>query len=405
MILRIALPIPLHQLFDYRPPLDGAPPLPGCRVRVPFGRRELIGLVVAPCEQSDMPLSRLKPVLEVLDRQPVLDPGLLQFGLWAAHYYQHPVGDALSQLLPILLRQGRAAEFAHATLWRAAPGATLDHLSSSAHRQRELLQLLLDHPQGISTDGIRAEGGQPRLLATLGDKGLAEAFERQPKPAQAALTDQLLKQPHLTLHDEQARALQALEQAQGFSPFLLYGVTGSGKTEIYLQAIERTLQEGRQALVLVPEIGLTPQTLARFRARFRVPVHVLHSNLSDRERLDTWLHARAGTARIIIGTRSAVFTPLARAGLIIVDEEHDSSFKQQEGFRYHARDLAVARANREGVPIILGSATPALESLHNATLGRYRLLQLNQRAGKAVHPALSCWISASNPWRRVSPSH
>lgn len=386
MILRIALPIPLHQLFDYRPPLDGAPPLPGCRVRVPFGRRELIGLVVAPCEQSDMPLSRLKPVLEVLDRQPVLDPGLLQFGLWAAHYYQHPVGDALSQLLPILLRQGRAAEFAHATLWRAAPGATLDHLSSSAHRQRELLQLLLDHPQGISTDGIRAEGGQPRLLATLGDKGLAEAFERQPKPAQAALTDQLLKQPHLTLHDEQARALQALEQAQGFSPFLLYGVTGSGKTEIYLQAIERTLQEGRQALVLVPEIGLTPQTLARFRARFRVPVHVLHSNLSDRERLDTWLHARAGTARIIIGTRSAVFTPLARAGLIIVDEEHDSSFKQQEGFRYHARDLAVARANREGVPIILGSATPALESLHNATLGRYRLLQLNQRAGKARPP-------------------
>ncbi len=388
MILRIALPTPLHRLFDYRLPVDppADPPAPGCRVRVPFGNRELIGLIVEHSEHSEMPLTKLKPVLEILDREPVLDPLLFDLGRWAARYYQHPIGDALSQLLPVLLRQGRAAEFAHATLWRASADASLERLSSSAHRQRELLQLLLDHPQGISTDAIRAEGGQPRLLTTLEEKGLAESFAHHPQPANAALTEQVLQEAPLPLHDEQAAAMQALQAATGFTPFLLYGVTGSGKTEIYLQAIERTLMAGRQALVLVPEIGLTPQTLARFRARFRVPVHVLHSNLSDRERLDTWLHARHGSARIVIGTRSAIFTPLKNPGLIIVDEEHDASFKQQDGFRYHARDLAVVRANREGIPIILGSATPALESLHNAAEGRYRLLRLSRRAGNAKPP-------------------
>lgn len=388
MILRIALPTPLHRLFDYRLPVTAATaiPAPGCRVRVPFGNRELIGLVAEHAEQSDMPLAKLKPVLEILDPQPVLDPLLFDLGRWAASYYQHPIGDALSQLLPVLLRQGRPAEFVHATLWRARAGASLERLSSSAHRQRELLQLLLDHPQGISTDAIRTEGAQPRLLSALEQKGLAESFEHQPQHQVTELSDQILLEAPLVLHDEQAAAMAALEQAEGFSPFLLYGVTGSGKTEIYLQAIERTLAAGRQALVLVPEIGLTPQTLARFRARFRVPVHVLHSNLTDRQRLDTWLHARSGRARIVIGTRSAIFTPLKNPGLIIVDEEHDNSFKQQDGFRYHARDLAVVRANREQVPIILGSATPALESLQNAIDGRYQLLRLTRRAGNARPP-------------------
>jgi len=346
----------------------------------------MIGLIVDTPEQSDLPLAKLKPVHEILDDEPVLDSTLFELGLWAARYYQHPVGDALSQLLPVLLRQGRPTDFAHATLWRAAADADCDRLSSSAHRQRELLQILIEHPRGISPDAIRAEGGHTPLLKTLADKGLAEAFQNRPKAEPAGSDAQLLREPPLALHDEQADAMEQIASAQGFTPFLLYGVTGSGKTEIYLQAIEQTLKAGKQALVLVPEIGLTPQTLARFRSRFCVPIHALHSNLSDRERLDTWLHARAGSARIVIGTRSAVFTPLQNPGLIIVDEEHDGSFKQQDGFRYHARDLAVVRANREQIPIILGSATPALESLHNARSGRYGLLKLTRRAGNAKAP-------------------
>ncbi|MBR9882196.1 MAG: primosomal protein N' [Oceanospirillales bacterium] len=388
MILRIALPTPLHRLFDYHLPLSSlkTPPKRGCRVRVPFGSREMIGLIVDTPEQSDLPLAKLKPVHEILDDEPVLDANLFELGLWAARYYQHPVGDALAQLLPVLLRQGRPAAFAHATLWRATADANPDRLSSSAHRQRELLQILLDHPKGISPDAIRAEGGHTPLLKTLTEKGLAESFEHLPDGRHAASRDQILREPPLTLHDEQAGAMQRIRASDGFKAFLLYGVTGSGKTEIYLQAIERTLSEGRQALVLVPEIGLTPQTLTRFRNRFNVPVHALHSNLSDRERLDTWLHARNGSAGIVIGTRSAIFTPLRNPGLIIVDEEHDSSFKQQDGFRYHARDLAVVRASREGIPIILGSATPALESLQNARAGRYEQLNLHRRAGNATAP-------------------
>ncbi|MBV1787386.1 primosomal protein N' [Marinobacterium sp. D7] len=388
MILRIALPTPLHRLFDYQLPLSrlDTPPCRGCRVRVPFGPREMIGLIVDTPEQSDLPLAKLKPIHEILDSEPVLDPPLLELGHWAARYYQHPVGDALIQLLPVMLRQGRPAEFAHATLWRATPGADTASLSTTAHRQRELLQILLEHPHGISPDAIRAEGGHTPLLKTLAEKQLAEAFQNQPVNTAPIAPDQLLREPKLVLHDEQADAMEKIACAQGFTPFLLYGVTGSGKTEIYLQAIEQTLKAGKQALVLVPEIGLTPQTLARFRSRFRVPVHALHSNLTDRERLDTWLHARQGSARIIIGTRSAIFTPLQHPGLIIVDEEHDSSFKQQDGFRYHARDLAVVRASREQIPIILGSATPALETLHNAQSGRYQQLNLTKRAGNAIAP-------------------
>lgn len=389
MILRIALPTPLHQLFDYHLPLSrlGATPQKGCRVRVPFGSREMVGLIADTPEQSDLPLAKLKPVHEILDDTPVVDPLLFELGTWAARYYQHPTGDALNQLLPVLLRQGKPADFAHATLWRAAPDAELDSLSSSAHRQRELLKILLEHPQGISPDAIRAEGGHTPLLKTLAEKGVAESFQNRPGSEAAPELEQVLREPPMVLHDEQAAAMVDIRSAQGFTPFLLYGVTGSGKTEIYLQAIEQTLRAGKQALVLVPEIGLTPQTLARFRGRFRVSVHALHSNLSDRERLDTWLRARSGEARIIIGTRSAIFTPLKSPGLIIVDEEHDSSFKQQDGFRYHARDLAVVRASREQVPIILGSATPALESLQNAQNGRYRQLNLTRRAGNAKTPS------------------
>ncbi|GAA0793740.1 primosomal protein N' [Marinobacterium sediminicola] len=388
MIFRVAIPTPLYRLFDYRPPIYGPETAqPGCRVRVPFGRREVIGVLVSLETESEFPLSKLKPALELLDTTPVLTQDLFQLTSWAAQYYQHPLGDALQQALPVLLRQGQPAHFQHQTLWRPSSEADLNQLSSRAERQRELLTLLLEHPQGISTDALRAEGGNPALLNTLSEKGLAESFERPPALPHADNTGhELLREAPLPLHDEQLQAVEAMHRAQGFAPMLLEGVTGSGKTEVYLQAIQRCIEEGKQALVLVPEIGLTPQTIARFKARFRVPVLALHSGLTDRQRLDAWLWAREGSARILIGTRSAIFTPLKHPGLIIVDEEHDGSFKQQDGFRYHARDLAIFRAREHGIPILLGSATPSLETLQNALSGRFRHLRLTRRAGNAKPP-------------------
>ncbi|PSL14080.1 replication restart DNA helicase PriA [Marinobacterium halophilum] len=387
MIFRVAIPTPLYRLFDYRPPVyETRVAQPGCRVRVPFGRREVIGILLTLEQDSELPLDKLKPALELLDEQPVLTPDLFTLTTWAAQYYQHPVGDALQQALPVLLRQGQPARFQHQTLWRAAADASLDSLSSRAGRQRELLTLLQEHPQGISTDALRAEGGNPALLKTLAEKNLAVAFEHIPALPGADAGTEILREAPLTLHDEQHQAVTAVQNAQGFSPILLEGVTGSGKTEVYLQAIQRCLEHGKQALILVPEIGLTPQTIARFKARFRVPVLALHSGLTDRQRLDAWLWAREGSARILIGTRSAIFTPLKSPGLIIIDEEHDGSFKQQDGFRYHARDLAIYRARAHNIPILLGSATPSLESLNNALSGRYQHLRLTRRAGNAQPP-------------------
>jgi len=384
LIYRVAIPTPLHRLFDYRPPLNATAIMPGCRVRVPFGKREAIGILVSIEPDTDIPLNKLKPVSEVLDSTPVFSDDLFTLARWAANYYQHPQGDALQQALPVLLRQGQPARFAHQTLWRATPDSTLEAVSPRAFRQRELLQLLLEHPNGLSTDAIRAEGGDPALLKPLQQKGLADAVEHHPRLPNADTRDSVIREAPLTLHDEQALAVEQIRAAQGFSPFLLEGVTGSGKTEVYLQAIQACLERGQQALVLVPEIGLTPQTLSRFKARFRVPVLALHSGMTDRQRLDAWLWAREGSARILIGTRSAIFTPMSQPGLIIVDEEHDASFKQQDGFRYHARDLAIFRASQLRIPVVLGSATPSLESLHNARSGRYRHLHLTRRAGNAT---------------------
>lgn len=385
IILRLAIPSPLRRLFDYLPPADvEASQLQlGIRLLIPFGKRQVIGILVEITDTSDFPIEKLKPAVQVLDNTPPLPNHLLQLTRWAASYYQHPEGDALQQALPVLLRKGQSCEYIHESLWRASSSASLDQLKSNAKRQIELLQLLIDHPQGISIDAIRAEGGSTQLLNTLEEKGLAESFHRE--HTAPALTN-LLHEAPLTLNEEQHTAVTQIKQLKGFNVHLLEGVTGSGKTEVYLQAIEAVLSEGKQALVLVPEIGLTPQTISRFNQRFNLPIVALHSNLTDRQRLDAWLQAREGMARIIIGTRSAIFTPLKHPGILIIDEEHDSSFKQQEGFRYSARDLAVLRAQKEDIPVILGSATPSLESLHNALQGRYNWLKLTQRAGNSSPP-------------------
>lgn len=388
VILRVAIPSPLHKLFDYLCPveLEGLAK-PGMRIKVPFGSREIIGIVIDTDVHSDYSSKQLKTALMLLDEHPVLDATQFWLARWAAHYYFYPEGEALQQALPVLLRKGQEPTFAHATLWRATAHATLSSLATSAKRQRELLELLLRNPEGVSIEAIKIEGFSTPLLKALADKHLAESFASHPRPYQVATgSETILKEAPLTLNEEQASALYSLLNPSHFHTLLLEGITGSGKTEVYLQAIEAILKEGKQALILVPEIGLTPQTLSRFKARFQVPVMALHSGLTDRQRLDAWLMARDGSARILIGTRSAIFTPMKNPGIIIVDEEHDPSFKQQEGFRYHARDLAVLRAKKEDIPLLLTTATPSLESLHNALDGRYQHLHLRQRAGNASAP-------------------
>jgi primosomal protein N' (replication factor Y) len=358
-------------------------------VRVPFGRRSRVGLCLGPAATAAVAPERLRPVAELLDQEPLLPPSALGLLEWAAEYYHHPVGEVVLQSLPADLRAGRSPSVAREPVWRlsaegrTAPAGTLRR----SPRQVRLHALLQAHPAGLTRTALaqQASPGWQAALRALRERGWVE-------PA-APLDAPLLAVPEESapaLHPAQARAVRSVSDALGaFRTFLLQGVTGSGKTEVYLQVIEAVLRSGRQALVLVPEIGLTPQTVDRFRRRLPVPVAVLHSGLPERERLRAWLQARDGEAPVLVGTRSAAFVPMLRPGVVIVDEEHDLSYKQQEGFRYSARDVAVVRGQREGVPVLLGSATPSLESLHNVALGRYERLVLPERASGAGEAALA----------------
>ena len=385
LIIRVAIPSPLRRSFDYLVPDSFAesPPQRGCRVRVPFGKREVVGLVIESTDSSDFALEKLKPISAIIDRQPLLPESLFKLFIWAANYYQHPIGDALFSTLPVLLRSGSELPEIQIANWRATThgkGLGPDSLKRSP-RQRALMDDLLAEP--LIREDLLLETHSRAALKQLREKDLIELVMQKPEPV--ALNNLLREQP-LKLHESQQKAMDAIEY-HGFKSFLLDGVTGSGKTEIYLQGIEKVLRYGRQALILIPEISLTPQTEKRFRDRFNVPLVTLNSGLTDKARLDAWARAKSGEAQIILGTRSAIFTPLKDPGLIILDEEHDQSYKQQEGFRYSARDLAVIRAKQENIPIILGSATPSLESLNNCNQQRYQHLVLDTRAGKAVQPS------------------
>ncbi|MDB6012744.1 MAG: replication restart helicase PriA [Gammaproteobacteria bacterium] len=476
-VFRVALDTPLKRLFDYLPPestLWSAPIEPGMRVRVPFGRQKLIGIVMEAADSSDVPPERLKPILEVLDPRPVLDASALALLRWAAEYYHHPIGEVLSTALPKAMRMGAAAE-AHEERWSVTPDgreAWTRGEPRRAPKQRELLGFLVaggaaahvgesslmresgatfvsKEPSAQASDGALASArGEPFASASDGASASArgepsasagdgasasargEPFASAGVGVSAVVLDEALpnwrdaarslatrgwvlsaevalaggearfavRTAGPDLREEQRVAVDAVGAALGhFGAFVLHGVTGSGKTEVYLRLVERVLQQGRRALVLVPEIGLTPQLVGRFRDRFDTPMAVLHSALTDSERLTAWRQAFSGHARIMLGTRSAVFAPVPDLGIIIVDEEHDSSFKQHEGgFRYSARDLAVVRAQRADVPVLLGSATPALESLQNVAGGRYVRLALPYRAAKAEPPRMSLVDLRSN---------
>jgi primosomal protein N' (replication factor Y) len=388
-VLRVAIPSPLRCQFDYLPPehfnfetIHGLQP--GVRLRVPFGTREVTGYLLEVVAESDVPATKLKPVLEVLDSAPLVDTALLQLCRWAADYYHHPLGEVYATLFPPRLREGKSVKPAGTPGWqltvrgKGLPDAALPR----SPRQAQVIDMLRLHPV-VAQSQFKASGVSGAVLRKLQDMALIEPciisnYLHSPQSKQG-----------LALNSEQAATLWQLQDAEdGFGCHLLEGVTGSGKTEIYLQLIADCLQRGQQALVLVPEIGLTPQTLARFQQRFEAQIAVLHSGLSDGQRNQAWDAARCGTAHIVIGTRSAVFTPLRAPGLIIVDEEHDGSYKQQDGFRYSARDVAVKRAQLHGCMVLLGSATPSLETIHNALSGRYQHHRLTQRTGSGGMPQM-----------------
>lgn len=382
-VIRVALQVPLRQSFDYQLP----PPLQvqiGCRVKVPFGKRELVGVVWHIQPEDAFASDALKSVLQVLDEAPVLSARLCQLLSFAADYYHHPLGEVLIAALPALLREGKDlpnCQSRYYELTEAGQNANEADFKRST-RQLALWQQLMQGPQGE----------QPLLLqherTTLNQLLNKALIACQQKPFQP-YTPAADHNAGLQLTTDQALVVSSIVQAEGqFQPFLLEGITGSGKTEVYLQSISPLLAKGQQVLVLVPEIGLTPQTLARFANRFAVPVLSWHSGLTDTERLNCWQHAATGSAAIIIGTRSALFLRFLKLGLIIVDEEHDPSLKQQDGFRYHARDLAIKRAALETCPVVLGSATPSLESLYNSLQGRFQLLTLSSRATGQQLPTL-----------------
>lgn len=318
--LRIALPLPLRQCFDYCFTPTTTQTLSGCRVQVNFNHRLLIGVIIDAKPITDQNAKPLKPIEQLIDQQAIINTQLLRLCQWASQYYHHSLGQVIASALPKAQRQGKLPD-------------------------------------------------EPELAMT---------------PWQEQLH---IHSPEYPLNADQTQALNLLTQhAKQFTPFFIEGITGSGKTEVYLQIIAQVLTQGQQALVLVPEIGLTPQTLERFQARFTAPIVTLHSGMTDKQRAKAWWQIYHNQAAIVIGTRSAVFAPLVNPGIIIIDEEHDTSFKQSEGFRYSARDLAIKRAQLLDIPIVLGTATPSLESYYNIQHGKYQHIVLSQRAGNAVLP-------------------
>lgn len=387
-LVRVALPVPLARYFDYLlpPNLPTESVVKGARIVVPFGSQSKIGVVVGFPLESDVPPEKLKTVQSLLDSQPLFDDEIWQLLNWAAEYYHAPFGEVLQSALPVKLRQGDSPERTAPTLFQLTEQGK-NALASGGLKGAKKQQALLLELSANANFFEKHTACSPAVWKALLDKQYIQAVE-QPfliQSWQEKLADKPACNPQnrLVLNKQQSLVVSRLLHQKTFEAFLLNGVTGSGKTEVYLQVIEQALARGQQVLVLVPEIGLTPQTIARFNARFNVEIDVLHSNLNDSQRLNVWLRAKHGESAIVIGTRSALFCQFAKLGLIIIDEEHDSSFKQQDAWRYHARDLAILRAKNNNIPIILGSATPSLESLHNVQSGKFTELELTKRAGNA----------------------
>lgn len=387
--VQVALPVPLHREFEYA--IDAEKRLEyttGCRVEVPFGNKKLIGIVLAVVTETQIDSRKIKSVSALIDTHPIFNESLLRLAKWMAHFYICPLGEVFATMLPSLLRKGHSTELkaidyltVNEPFLSTIDEETKTRLLGKSQKQAALFENICLSPILASQ---AKKDFSPAIVKSLVDKSLVMPISKVPAndtwQASTVLGEKKRANP------EQAIAISAINQASNFTSFLIEGVTGSGKTEVYLQVIEEVLLRGKQVLILVPEIGLTPQTVRRFEQRFGAVVAVWHSALTDNERLKVWQQAKHNQVGIIIGTRSSVFLPLSQPGMIIVDEEHDESFKQQDGLRYHARDVAAYRAKQFDVPLILGTATPSLESLHNALSHKYRHLVLAQRAGAATMP-------------------
>lgn len=387
-ILRVAVNVPLSRLFDYQPPSGMATALPGSRVRVPFGRRTQTGVVMKVSCESELPLHKIKRCEALLDEQPLLAEADLELIRFTSSYYHHPIGEVAAAALPVALRNGKPLWTTQKYVSATELGNSVDveALSRKAPRQAELLQHLLDAAGNGIEEDVLTEAlptWRPAARAMLA-KGWIERCTARATPE--SVDDSLTATPGPVLNEDQRQAIDIIRKQDGFAAFLLDGVTGSGKTEVYLSLISDVLAAGKQVLILVPEIGLTPQLVGRLQQRLGVQPAVSHSGLSDTQRLHAWRATQQGHAQLLVGTRSAVFTPAPNLGLIVVDEEHDHSLKQQEGLRYSARDLAIVRASNAGVPIILGSATPTLETLQHCHSGNFTRIALPSRAGAAVPP-------------------
>ncbi len=386
-IVRVALDVPLSKLFDYS--LDnGTDIVPGQLVWVPFGRRIMAGVVMESVTDSVFPVERIKPVLKVVDNIPPMPADLLGLFRFCSEYYHYPLGATVLSGLPTRLRSCHKVVLKDSVRYMLSDsGRNLDinFLPKRSVVQRRILAALqLGTLSHVQVRALSPRG--PSALKSLQDAGWVKPCLMPEIPG-----SHILKNAHaLTL--EQQQAVDAVNAVQCFECFLLHGITGSGKTEIYVHLMHHIVQRNGQVLLLVPEINLTPQLESYFRVRLPgVELVTLHSGLSEGERLQNWLRAQSGQARIILGTRLAVFAPAPKLALLIVDEEQDASFKQQDGLRYSARDVAVFRASQCGVPVVLGSATPSLESYYNAQTGRYRMLRLTRRAvAQAQLPIIHC---------------
>ncbi len=402
-IAQIALDNPLRTLFDYLVPDHlSAHLVPGCRVWVPFGRRRLIGIFIQFVDHSDIQLKKLKSLQQIIDELPVFDAQTLALLTWAASYYHYSLGAALFTALPPALRKAATRAQLSEYCWLVNP-FSMSALKRAPRQQaiyawcQQQKRSMIPHDQLIQ----QFPDSQAALKA-LADKGYLTRQEMALQMSPAASVDSQT----LTLSEAQRQVSeQLLSRLDHFNTTLLEGVTGSGKTEVYFSLIERVLRmPASQVLILVPEIGLTPQLLARVKKHFSTEIGVLHSNISEKQRLSIWLKISQGAIRIVIGTRLSVFTPMPQLKLIIIDEEHDASFKQQEGFMYHARDVAIYRAKQADIPVILGSATPSFESLHNVSVDKYNHLPLAQRAHAGQLPVIHTCDMRNQPANAILSS-
>ncbi|MCY4130704.1 MAG: primosomal protein N' [Gammaproteobacteria bacterium] len=374
IIVKVVVPRRVWETYDYNVPRGIAKPPVGARVSVPLGHGRAVGIVVEYVERSDF---ELKDIERIIDEKPLVSEEVVELGMWLSDYYHHPLGSVFETMLPNAAIRGQPAKIEPEKQWTLVEQANPATIRANAKRQQQAWQTIREHKMVRESD----------LKSLDITRSALDALERKRivKKTDVALS-QVITPSSIAPTVEQKLAINAIKSDLGkFQTFLLDGVTGSGKTEVYLQVIDEAIRQGKQALVLVPEIALTPQMTNRFHERFS-RMAVMHSMISNAKRFETWCQAARGDMPIIVGTRSAVFTPFKHLGVIVVDEEHDASYKQSESLRYSARDVAVMRASKLGIPCVLGSATPSMESVMNARSSRYRYLQLSHRPGAAQLP-------------------